>query len=244
MPTRVYDIDGTERSLEWLSQAWDGCEVLPARITTGVTEYWQLAAIFCTSGPAVFKAEVGHGINPASGQPVVMTWPELNNPSGDIPVLPTSPHNWSLRGVIQRTEGSGVTGFGLGTTYGPFYHAWVQSSVPSDCLTKTGMKGGTDHHGPLHGVWVLTPVAPVYATVGEAVIGACDAAQVIRFNPAAALQKTIFAAGFVPNSPEVDVIHGGIGYRAQRAEHLGTNEVRAYYCRLDYWDDVRYVVRP
>ena len=60
--------------------------------------------------------------------------------------------------MIQRTEASGVTGFGLGGAYGPFYSTWVLSSAPSDCLTKTGMKGGTPHNGPLHGVWILTPV--------------------------------------------------------------------------------------
>ena len=39
-----------------------------------------------------------------------------------------------------------------------FYSTWVLSSAPSDCLTKTGMKGGTEHAGPLHAVFVLTPV--------------------------------------------------------------------------------------
>ena len=59
--------------------------------------------------------------------------------------------------MVQRTS-SGVTGFGLGSAYGPYYHAWVLSSAPSDCLTKTGMKGGTNHRGPLHAVWQLAQV--------------------------------------------------------------------------------------
>ena len=135
MTTKVYDIDGTEKDAAWLAEAWDGCEVLPARILPGNTEYWQLAAVYCTTGPAVFKAELRRGNVQADNQPVVLTWPNLSNPSNDIPTLPASPHNWAQRGVIQRTEGSGVTGFGLGGTYGPFYHAWVASSVPSACLS-------------------------------------------------------------------------------------------------------------
>ena len=244
MPTKVFDIDGTERSLEWLRQAWDGCEVLPARIPAGVTEYWKLEEVHCTTGTIVVTVSARRGSLPAVSQPVVMTYPNLADPSHELPTLSPSPYNWAPRGDVKRTNSNGLYEYELGPTFGPFYHAWIQSSVPSDCLSKTGMKGGTDHHGPLHGVWVLTPTAPVYATLDEALIGACDAAQRIQFNPAAALQKAIFTAGFVPNSPEVDVIHGGIGYRTQRAEHLGTGEVRAYYCRLDYWEDVRYVVRP
>lgn len=243
MPTRVYDIDGTERSLEWLSLAWDGCEVLPARLTGGATEYWKLVAIYCTTGEVVLKVEARRGIYPADGQPAAFTYPRLNDTNPELPALPASAHNWSDRAIVQRTAASGVTGFVV-NAWGPFYHAWIVSSVPSDCLSQTGMMGGTDHHGPLHGVWVLTPVAPVYATLDEALIGTCEAAQLIQFNPAAALQKAIFAAGFVPDSPEVDVQYGGISYRAQRAENLETGGVRAYYCRLDDWENVRYVVRP
>lgn len=239
MTTRVYDIDGTEKDLAWLAEAWDGCEVLPARILPGDTEYWQLVAIYCTTGPAVLKAEVGrNATTPAGNQPVVLTWPNLTNPSGDLETLPTSQHNWAQRGVTQRTEGSGITGFGLGSTFGPFYHAWVQSGAPSDCLSKTGMKGGTNHNGPLHGVWMLTEVAPVYLTLYEALKGEAQRNQLVRFNPSAALQSRIFADGFVPNSNEFDVMFDGVTYRAQRAEHLATGVCRAYYCELDRWDTV------
>jgi hypothetical protein len=157
--TEYFDIDGTPRTAAWLAQAYDGCEVLPAHIPAGVTEYWKLAAIYCTTGPATLKAEVRRdATTPAGNQPVVLSWPNLAQPSSDIPALPDNPHNWSSRGVIQRTEASGITGYGLGSSYGPFYSTWVLSSVPSDCLTKTGMKGSTNHEGPLHAVFVLTPV--------------------------------------------------------------------------------------
>jgi len=148
MTTRVYDIDGAERDLQWLRDAWDGCEVLPAKIPAGTTEYWQLAAVYCTTGPAVFKVEARRNNMPAYDQPVVLTWPDLGSPSSELPSLPANTHNWSTRGVIQRTSGSGITGFGLGSSYGPWYHSWVLSNAPSDCLSRTGMKGGTRTTAP------------------------------------------------------------------------------------------------
>lgn len=68
--------------------------------------------------------------------------------------------------------------------------------------------------------------------------------QVIEFNPGAALQQAIFAGGFVPNSPEFRVRRDGVVYVAQRAEHLGSGEVRVYYVEEGDWDHVRYAVRP
>jgi hypothetical protein len=73
---------------------------------------------------------------------------------------------------------------------------------------------------------------------------AAEEAQVIQFNPNAALQKQIFAADFVPNSPEFEVEDEGSVYVAQRAEHLATGEVRVYYARKGEWAHVDYVTRP
>jgi hypothetical protein len=67
--------------------------------------------------------------------------------------------------------------------------------------------------------------------------------QAIRFNPAAALQRRIFAEGFVPNSPEFAMPYAGINFTGQRAEHLGTGRVRVYYAITDQWNDVRFVQR-
>jgi hypothetical protein len=44
--------------------------------------------------------------------------------------------------------------------------------------------------------------------------------QLIQFNPNAALQKRIFADGFVPNSKEFGIQVSGTSYAAQRAENL------------------------
>lgn len=69
-------------------------------------------------------------------------------------------------------------------------------------------------------------------------LAAGEANQVIQFNPNAALQKRIFADGFVPNSPEFDLTHRGAAYVCQRAEHLSSGAVRVYYVEKGKWDRV------
>jgi hypothetical protein len=68
-------------------------------------------------------------------------------------------------------------------------------------------------------------------------------AQVMQFNPNAALQKRIFADSFVPNSPEFEIDFNSARYVAQRAEHLGTGDVRVYYVPKGDWSRVSYVRR-
>lgn len=80
-------------------------------------------------------------------------------------------------------------------------------------------------------------------TLDEVLIAKGQQAQVIQFNPEAALQKRIFADGLVPNSPEFDVAYAGESYVAQRAEHLQTGEVRIYYAPTTDFNVVRFVVR-
>ncbi len=65
--------------------------------------------------------------------------------------------------------------------------------------------------------------------------------QLIEFNPDAALQKRIFADGFVPNSPEFSFTSGDISYIGQRAERLSDGEVRAYYVPVGQWDQVDFI---
>jgi hypothetical protein len=78
-------------------------------------------------------------------------------------------------------------------------------------------------------------------TLEEKLVVKANALQVIQFNPNAALQKRIFADGFVPNSGEFEVEHDGVAYVGQRAEHLRTGEVRTYYVPKGQWDQVTYV---
>lgn len=250
--TRVFEANGTERSMEWLAANYDGCTVLPARVDETDGQKWQLDAIYMNAStgeikaPALFKAETRRNELPVSGQPVAFIWPSLANPAPadeNVKALPPGRNNWSPRAVVQRTDGGGMTGFGLGQYYGPLYHAWVMSSAPSDCLTGTGMKGGTDHHGPLHGVWSLTPVTPVFGSLRDALLWHGAANQAIQLNPDAALQKEINAAGFQITSDEFPVEFRGVGYVGQRAERLSDGAVRMYYAELGRWDDVRFETR-
>lgn len=91
---------------------------------------------------------------------------------------------------------------------------------------------------------LLPTISDPVATIDRAVLlAAADAAQVMRLNPQAALQKRIFEDGFVPTSPEFEIAHDARVYIAQRAEHLRTGAVRVYYCLRGQWDAVRYEVR-
>ena len=73
MAPEIYDIDGTPRTAAWLAATYDGCMVLPAN-TAGASEYWRLAAVYCTTGPATLKVEVRrNATTPAGNQPVVAT---------------------------------------------------------------------------------------------------------------------------------------------------------------------------
>jgi len=86
-----------------------------------------------------------------------------------------------------------------------------------------------------------TPTPPPSSAALQATLLAEAARrQVIQFNPDASLQKRIFADGFVPNSPEFEVEFGNARYVAQRAEHLGSGEVRVYYVRSGDWNNVAY----
>lgn len=241
--TQVFDLNGEERTLEWLAQMYDGCKVIPARIKPGDTQVWKLAAIYITEGPAVFKFEARRDGGPAVGQPVAFTYPNVENPNSSLPAVPYD-NRWADRAVIDRTNDAGYYGAGLGIYYGPLYHGWILSSAPSDLLSGAGMKGSTEHRGPLHGVWVLEDVEPTHTTLRDALLYKGEKALLIQYNPTAALQKRIFADGFVPNSNEFSFAWPeGVSYVAQRAESLTTGEVRVYYCKKGNWDTVEFVTR-
>lgn len=81
------------------------------------------------------------------------------------------------------------------------------------------------------------------AAIGPLFQAAGEERQVMQFNPNAALQKWIFADGFVPNSGEFQQSVGGVTYSVQRAEHLQTGQVRAYYAAVGDWGNVAFVQR-
>jgi hypothetical protein len=85
-------------------------------------------------------------------------------------------------------------------------------------------------------------IGVMMTTLQEKLLQEAQAQQKIQLNPHAALQARMFSDGLVPNSGEFDVLFGAETYRGQRAEHLGTGEVRVYYCQVPLWDRVSCVM--
>lgn len=244
MAPRVYDRHGVERDWPWLTGLYGNVRYMDA----GAGRKFRLVRVDETTGPAVIVVRVldEQGGN-QNGQPVANHWPSDSLPNlvgGGLQTL------WQPRALVQYVEG-GHTGFGLGTgSYianldegGP-HTIWVLSpSLPSDGLAGVGMLGGTPHDGPLKLVFQVGEDVPEFEALDEALLWHGEQAQVIEFNPAAALQQVIFMDGFVPNSGEFPVSWHSRQYVAQRAEHLGSGEVRVYYCEDDDWQNVRHVIR-
>ena len=241
----IFDKNGVQRDMAWLRQKYGNVQFLDA----GPGKKFKLARVDETEGPAVIKVRVlnEQGL-PQAGQPVANHWPDPALPDLRNAGLKTL---WRDRAVHQPTDSAGFTGFGLGTgSYignlqegGP-HVVWVLSpSLASDGISGLGMLGGTVHEGPLFLTFQIGEDLPPAATLDELLVRTGDQKHVIQFNPGAALQKAIFAAGFVPNSGEFNVKWDGQTYVAQRAEHMGSGEVRVYYCKDGNWSNVLYVVR-
>jgi len=242
----VFDKNGVQRDMAWLRQKYGNVQFLDA----GAGKKFKLARVDETEGPAVIKARVlnEQGL-PHAGQPVANHWPDPTLPDLRNAGLKTL---WRERAVNQPTDSAGFTGFGLGTgSYignlqegGP-HVIWVLSpSLTSDGLSGVGMLGGTNHAGPLFLTFQIGEDLPPASSLSELLIRTGDQQQVIQFNPEAALQKAIFLAQFVPNSPEFTVRWNDRAFVGQRAEHLKSGEVRVFYCERGDWNNVFYVVRP
>ena len=242
MAPRVFDKNGTERDMAWLRSKYGNVRYLDA----GPGRKFRLVRVDETTGPATIVVRVldEQGDN-QNRQPVANHWPDPNLTNlvgGGLKTL------WHQRALVQYVEG-GHTGFGIGTgSYirnlqdgGP-HTLWVLSpTLPSDGLAGVGMLGGTPHDGPLSMVFQVGEDVPEFEALDEALLWYGEAAQVIQFNPAAALQRAIFMDGYVPNSGEFSVDWHSRQYVAQRAEHMGSGEVRVYYALLDDWENVRWV---
>jgi hypothetical protein len=63
----------------------------------------------------------------------------------------------------------------------------------------------------------------------------------VSLNPSAAIQKVIFAQGFVPNSAEFTLTHDGVDWVCQRAERLSDGTVRVFYVKKGDWGNVKWV---
>jgi len=200
------------------------------------------AHVYDAQGAPLLRQEVAH------------TWPGIEL-GGDVRQLRSGstllrPYRsvYADRAAIKCCEADGKAGFGMGTSSyirdplagGP-NTLWVLSEAfASDALAGIGMIGGTNHLAPTHLHFRINGQAGL---LRQALLDAGERYQAIQFNPAAALQRAIFADEFVPNSGDFALLHEGLTYVAQRAEHLRTGAVRVYYCRQGEWGTVKYVER-
>lgn len=112
---------------------------------------------------------------------------------------------------------------------------WVSTACPGDpvkALLPTLRAG------------VIPPPAPAGPSLGSVVLAAGAAAQVIRLNRDAAVQREIAEHGYWVTSNEYEVTHEGARYACQLAEHLATGRVRVYVVKVGDWANVGFVDRP
>lgn len=90
----------------------------------------------------------------------------------------------------------------------------------------------------MSGQWMSSVAYAQSGSLEDKLMAEAQKRQVSQFNPEAALQKRIFADGFVPNSPEFSLQQDGVAYAAQRAESLTNGAVRVYYVVSGDWGNV------
>lgn len=241
----IIDRHGTRRDLTWLQQKY-GPSV--RFLDAGPGQKFRLVRLEETIGHPEIKIRVLDEHGRPSQNFVALHWINAQPPlpsleGGGLKTL------WHNTGNVQRTDTNGYTsfGFGGGGAYGRDggpYTLWIASpSFPSDGMSGIGWLGGTTYEGPLSYVFQIGNSTPPAASLREALLTEAERLQVIQFNPSAALQKAIFEASFVPNSPEFTVQWQGKTYVGQRAENLRSGEVRVYYCEEGNWGKVVYEKR-
>jgi hypothetical protein len=134
--------------------------------------------------------------------------------------------SWALAGYYMGCLGvksAGIASNDAQTYLRMFRDTWNQLWVGEKC--PIDISGGVD------------------MTLRQALLDAGQKYQVMQFNPNAALQRAIFAAGFCPNSSEFEVVYEGKTYVAQRAERLSDGAVMVFYCVKGIWNEVFSVTR-
>lgn len=136
---------------------------------------------------------------------------------------------------------------------------WIEGDgCPSDRVSKLGTHHN-DEPGPNGELWntighhsfyvvfqrqrsaAARPVGNGNSDFNELLRQEGKRCQVLQFNREAALQKRIFADGFVPNSTEFTINQGGADYIGQQAENLASGEQRVYYVQVGDWGNVQCV---
>ena len=151
-----------KRNMAWLEQAYWPIEVLepPDEDKARYGGWFRLESITVTAGDATLTVEVfDENGKPMPGMWVANFWPDAPDP---IPEGLAS--RWKEVADLKRTDERGQHGYGLGpgsyvrdVNVGGPHWVWVVSPFkPSTCAGRLGMKGGTNHEGPLRVRFVLT----------------------------------------------------------------------------------------
>jgi len=245
MIPEVYDIQGVKQDWDWLVARYGPLEYVPAPVVDG-EKYFRLMRVQATIGPANLKVRTLAEDGAPTQRNVTLHWDGADYHDTGCATM------YDNHFIVQMTDSQGYTGFGMGsgayywpedppTKIGP-HASWVCSSLKSDALNGIGMLSGTNHEGILDLVFQIVTQEPDYESLEEAMKGEADKRQCISLNPGAALQKQIYADGFVPVENEFDMIWDDQRYMVQKAENLSTGEARAYHCPYGVWFPVEYFV--
>ncbi len=211
------------------------CGVFAPELEDGDVYYKLIGAAFideeAAAGRHIITVDViDENFNRIQGAKVWHGWPTHRFPEFDervqLTIFGSQPAEWGLFAT-----------FDAWTVPGPY---WVQvADGKSDTFYGAGLPW--KKHVCFAGTFQRTIYrAQPAGTFRERLLAEAARRQVIQFNPSAALQQRIFAAGFVPNSPEFEIDE----CIAQRAEHLGTGEVRVYFAPLSNVNQVTFAVGP
>lgn len=231
--------------MAWVASVY-GATVQQADATPG-QDVWRVVELREREGPSVLLVTIqGEGGQVLQDVPVARHWP-------GAPSAPQGASRPKEQAIVGHSKDTGHAEFALGAgdyITGPgqgVTAVWVvDPAIKSDVVDKLGMIAGTNHKrldvvfrrmkagGP------VTPQPPQNG-LRAALLAEAERRMVLTINPQAALQKAMLAHGYLPTSPEFDITHAGVTYRAQRAEELRGEGVRVYSCRVGEWDKVSYV---
>lgn len=247
--TKIYDVNGAEKSEAWLKEKFG---VVVARADKSEKRF-ALTEIQVTEGPAtlIVIARDKTGV-PLNSHAVAFYWPDAptNLMTKDGDVFQT---RFKGRANVQWTDANGMTGYGLGMgsyIYDPKVggpHAvWILHNLyESDALDKFGMLAGTNHVGPLRLTFSLVDAeveAPSFDTIQDAIRYEAEENDVLSVNPDAALCKVAQAKGLWPTSNEFELAFDGVVYTAQRFRDPKSNAVYVLYCKKGEWYRVMEIV--
>ena len=157
--TIVYGSDGGVHDWAWLQANW-GKRIQCAELGSSVHHFHLSAVAIDISGNTNVSIYCSYADgSPCISQPATYSFPLLDEPSSALATIPTdyvtryairgvTNKNLTLNGFLGFQQGSG-TWINSDTGQGPLSVWMLSPTTPSDGITYTGWKPGTEHHGPV-----------------------------------------------------------------------------------------------